>query len=217
MSSEKDSAGAAQFGLAARVESLRQALEQVPPELLAERTGTRYQPLGLGRGEFHLGLFDAAVLVTYPGLEGIDSSDDSLPLPTQAVLAYYFHTSDGTSLTGEWVSFADLPDGRTYNQAFQGYSGDVLVKVFGRDLNAFRAACEKCGGMEAYLGDASFLFYALPRMPLQITFWCGDEEFSSNCKILFDRAAPHYLPTDVCAIVGSMLTRCLVRAGGARI
>ena len=186
----------------------------MPPELLAERTGARYRTLGPGRGEFHLSVFDAPVLVTYPGLEGIDIRDEPLPLPTQAVLAYYFHTSDGTPLTGEWVSFADLPDGRTYNQAFQGYSGDELVKIFGMDLEAFRAACESSGGVEATLGDASFIFYALPRMPLQVAYWCGDEDFPSSCKMLFDRAVSHYMPTDVCAILGGMLARRLVKASG---
>jgi hypothetical protein len=121
------------------------------------------------------------------------------------VLAYYFHTSDGAQLTGEWVSFADLPDGRMYNQAFQGYTGNEVVKVFGLDVEAFKSACEKSGGVATPLGDAAYIFYALPRLPMAVNYWCGDEDFPSTCKILFDRATSHYLPTDVCAILGSML------------
>jgi hypothetical protein len=199
------------------VEELREALQQVPVNLLAENTGARVQAIGPGRGEFRLSLFDSPTVVTYPDFVGFDVKDEELALPFQAVLAYYFHTADGTPLTGHWVSFADLPDGRMYNSAFQGYSGDELVKAFGLDVEAFGAACEKGGGVATPLGDAAYIFYALPRLPLLVNYWCGDEDFPSSCKVLFDRSASHYLPTDVCAILGSMLTRKLIKNSGQTV
>jgi hypothetical protein len=199
-------------GLASRVDELRAALRQIPADLLAERTGASYQAIGPGRGEFRLSLIDSPVLVTYPGLAGIDiKKDDDLPLSIQGVLAYYFRTSDGAPLTGQWVSFADLPDGRIYNQAFQGYTGNELVKVFQADVELFKETCQKSGGVVTLFGDASYIFYALPRVPLLVNYWCGDEDFPSSCKILFDSSVSHYLPTDVCAILGSMLTRNLIK------
>lgn len=193
------------------MDELREALQQVPVDLLVERTGASYQAVGPGRGEFRLSLFDSPTVVTYPGLVGININDEELPLPLQAILAYYFHTSDGAPLNGQWVSFADLPDGRMYAQAFQGYSGNELVKTFGPDVEAFRSACEQGGGVAKPLGDAAYVFYALPRLPLLVNYWCGDEDFPSSCKILFDSSVRHYLPTDVCAILGSMLTRKIIK------
>jgi len=197
--------------LAVRVDELRKALQQIPVNLLAKHTGTRYQSIGSGRGEFRLSLFDSPMVVAHPGFVGFGAQDDELPLPFQAVLAYYFHTSDGAPLTGQWVSFAELPDGRMYNQAFQGYSGDELVKSFGLNINAFKSACEKSGGAAASSGDAAYIFYALPHLPVLVNYWCGDEDFPSSCKFLFDSSASHYLPTDVCAILGSMLTRKIIK------
>ncbi len=197
--------------LASRVDELREALQQVPVNLLVEHTGASYQVIGPGRGEFRLSLFDSPTVVTYPGFVGVNAEDEELPLPFQAVLAYYFHTSDGAPLTGQWVSFAELPDGRMYNQAFQGYSGDELVKIFGLDVDAFKSACEQGGGVATPIGDAAYIFYALPRLPMLVNYWCGDEDFPSSCKILFDRSASHYLPTDVCAILGSMLKSRIVK------
>ena len=198
--------------LATRVDELREALQEIPVNLLVERTGSSYQAIGTGRGEFRLSLFDSPTIVTHPGFVGVNAKEDELPLPFQAVLAYYFHTSDGTSLTGQWVSFADLPDGRMYNSAFQGYSGDEMVKVFGLDMDAFKSACEKSGGVATPSGDAGYIFYALPCLPMLVNYWCGDEDFPSSCKILFDSSASHYLPTDVCAILGSMLTRKVIKS-----
>lgn len=193
------------------MDELREVLQQVPVDLLAERTGASYQAIGPGRGEFRLSLFDSPTVVTYPGLVGINKNDEELPLPFQAILTYYFYTSDGAPLSGQWVSFADLPDGRMYAQAFQGYSGNELVKTFGLDVEAFRLACKQGGGVATPLGDAAYVFYALPRLPLLVNYWRGDEDFLSSCKILFDSSVRHYLPTDVCAILGSMLTRKIIK------
>lgn len=186
--------------LAIRVDELRETLQGIPANLLAKRTGANYQD-----GEFHLSLFGAPTTVSSPGFVGLNENGDEMPLPFQAVLAYYFHTADDTPLTGQWISFAELPDGRMYNQAFQGYSGNELVKAFGLDVDAFKAACEKGGGVSTPLGNAAYIFYALPRLPMAVNYWCGDEDFPSSCKILFDSSASHYMPTDVIAILGSML------------
>jgi hypothetical protein len=45
-----------------------------------------------------------------------------------------------------------------------------------------------------------------------VTYWLGDEDFPSSCKILFDASASHYLPIDGSAILGSMLVRKLLAA-----
>lgn len=197
--------------LAVRVDELRAALQQIPVNLLAERTGASYQAIGPGRGEFRLSLFDSPVVITHPGFVCFDTKDNELSLSVQAVVAYYFYTSDGAPLAGKWVSFADLPDGRTYASAFQGYSGDELVKTFGLNMDGFKLTCEKGGGQVTPVGDAAYIFYALPRLPLLVNYWCGDEDFPSSCKILFDRSVSHYLPTDVCAILGGKLTRRILK------
>jgi hypothetical protein len=193
------------------VEELRKIIQGIPVNFLTECTGASYQTIGPGRGEFRLSLFDSPAIVTHPGFVGVNAKDEELPLPFQAVLAYYFHTADGSSLTGRWISFAELPDGRLYNQAFQGYTGNELVKMFGLDVDSFKSACEKNGGVATPLGDAAYIFYALPRFPMVANYWCGDEDFPSTCKILFDRSASHYLPTDVIAILGSMLKGKIVK------
>jgi hypothetical protein len=177
------------------------------PDQVAARSGCRYLSLGPGRGELHIPFWEKAVIFTWPNLTGYSNTDDELPLLIRAILLYYLITSDGTPLTGHWVSFADLPAGRTYNAAFQGYSGNEIVKAFGFDLEAFKTACGKAGGEFMNVGDASFVFQALPRVPLMVTYWLGDEDFPSSCKILFDSSATHYLPIDGCAILGSILAK----------
>jgi hypothetical protein len=197
---------------AERVDELRSALLLQDPGLIAARSGTTYLMLGPGRGELHVPFWGNVCILTWPELTGYDSVAKPL---TDFQLAFIFHhllTADGMPVSGKWVSFADLPDGRMYSTAFQDYSGDEAVKTFGMDLNAFRAACRSAGGQPAGLASASFTFQPLPRVPLLITYWLGDEDFPSSCKILFDESASHYLPIDACAILGSMLVRKLVHS-----
>lgn len=202
--------------LTERMLELRSTLQLRDPDLIAARSGVSYLRFGPDRGEFHIPFLGKAVTFTWPNLIGYSDTDNESPPIIQALLLYYLLTADGTALTGNWVSFADLPDGRMYNAAYQGYSGDEIVKTFGFDLPAFGSACLKAGGKPVEIGSASYVIQALPNLPLLATYWLGDEDFPSACKILFDSSAAHYLPIDGCAIAGSMLTKKLRSPNASR-
>ena len=88
----------------------------------------------------------------------------------------------------------------------------MLVKTFGLDINALRKACEKLEGVAlSGYGDAAYVIQALPRIPVLVNYWQGDEDFPSTCKLLFDESVSHYLPTEACAILGNMVARKLVK------
>ena len=197
---------------AERVDELRAALLLLDPNLIATRSGATFLSLGPDRGELHLPFLSNACILVWPKLTGYDHLSKPLTDFQLTFLFHYLLTADGTPVSGKWVSFADLPDGRVYNAAFQGYSGDEVVKVFGLDLEAFRRSCISAGGTETNLASASFLFQPLPSVPLLITYWLGDDDFPSSCKILFDESATHYLPIDGCAILGSMLVRRIIHS-----
>jgi hypothetical protein len=202
--------------LADRIHELRSTLQLRDPGLIGARSGLSYLTVGQDRGEFQIPFFGEEVTIKWPNLICYNETNNELPSFIQALLLYYLSTADGAPLTGKWVSFADLPDGRTYNAAYQGYSGDELVKAFGFDLAAFETACLKFGGRPVEIGSASFVIQALPSLPMLVTYWLGDEDFPSSCKILFDSSATHYMPIDGCAIAGSMLSKKLRKANASR-
>jgi len=197
--------------LAGRADELRAALRAHDPELIAERSGSSYQAFDSARGELHIPLWGRVCVLTFPDLAGHFDTGEPLPSIYSAMLLYYLTTSDGFPLTSSWDSFGDLPGGRTYNQAFQGYTGDEISKVFGLELDAFKSACEKAGGEFIPLGDAAYRFQSLPRIPVLVVYHLGDEDFPSTCIILFDSSATHYVPIDACAILGSMLAQRIIK------
>lgn len=199
--------------LAARADELRQALRQHHVHLLADNTHSTFiQPVD-GRSEFRLAFWDNEITISYPAFEMVDSSSNqSLNPGQQALILYYFHTADGAQPAGEWISFSNLQDGLFYSKAFQGYTGKELAKIFQNDLARFERAASQLKGVPYSLGDAAFEFSLLPKVHLLVVSWLGDEDFPPNYQILFDASVNHFLPTDACAIAGSMLTRRLINS-----
>jgi hypothetical protein len=201
---------------AQRLLELRRMLAGSHPQTIAGKAGAIYTP-----GDTHnpasgrLRLIFWSHPISIAGPEWVaypDGGDQPLPAFDQALLLYYLTTADGAPPAGEWIAFSELPDGRFYNQAFQGYTGSELSRAFQEDMAAFERAAQVLGGVRQPLGDAAFAFLALPRVPLLAVYWQGDEDFPSTCQVLFDAAASHYLPTDAYAILGSALTRKLIKA-----
>jgi hypothetical protein len=128
------------------------------------------------------------------------------------MLAYYFYTADGTPPSGTWISFSELPDGKFYTAAFQGYTGNELAKAFGNDLPTFEAAAKKLGGRKETFADVAYAFRALPQVSLLAAGWAGDEDFPPSYRILFDAHSGHQTTADACAILGSTLTRRLIKS-----
>jgi Domain of unknown function (DUF3786) len=198
-------------GFSRREAELCSILRPIPAELLAARTGSTYLPLGMGSGEFHLPFFEMPLTGSYPELKFYSPLGELLPEFQQLLLLYYFVTADGSVPIGQYVSFADLPGGRMYAQAFQGYSGDEVVRVFGENIAAFKDACEHENGEAVNIADGAYIFPVLPKVSVQLVYWLGDEDFPSSCKILFDAAATHFVPIDGCAIIGSNMAQRLIR------
>lgn len=159
-------------------------------------------------------LWGKPIRIDFPAIVAYDQTTNlPLPLTMQALVVYHLVTADGFRLQNRWISFAELPGGLFYQQAFQGYTGNELVKIFGQNLDAFTQASLQAGGNVAKpaIGDAAFSYQVLPRVPLLLVYWLGDDEFPPSAKILFDASASHYLPTDVYAIAGSMLVGRIIK------
>ena len=198
--------------LAVRLDELRGKLITREPEQLAVDTGTTLHQPDQGGGEFQFQLWDRDVRLTFPELVTYDSkSGDKLSSSSQALVLYYFLTCDGTRPLGQWISFSELPDGRFYNQAYQGYTGGNLAKTFQNEFGLFCQVAENMGGKRVYLlGDAAYEYNVLPLVNLLVVTWQGDEDFNATYQVLFDAAVSHHIPTDASAITASNLSQRLI-------
>ena len=185
-------------------------LKKKDPAKLSGRCGARYMPGKGGGGRIEIAFFDRKFTVTTPRFEIFEEASGETAPHMRALFLYHLATADGAAEKGRWVALSELPGGSFYNAAYQGYSGNRIAGVFGNDVEKLARAAVQAGGTPEALGDLGFRFAALPRVPLCLVYWSGDEEFPPSAKVLFDGSASHYLPTDLCAFVGSELTGMLV-------
>jgi hypothetical protein len=195
-----------------RIAELRQQLSSKEPTALAAQSGSRLEQNASQETRVVFHLFGEELILCPPGNEIISRSGNPPTELKQLLALYYFAWADGTPTSGRWISFAELPDGRFYNPAFQSYTGAEITRAFGADLPALERAANRLEGTAQPLGDRAYAFDALPRLPILLIYWTGDEDFPPACQLLFDASAPHYLPTDGCAILGNLLTRRLLKA-----
>ncbi len=195
-----------------RIDEIRVKLKDKNPNRMAIATGAIYTPKGEIGGEFKLAFWSRNVIIRYPDFTGI-YPETGEPVNTFDItmLAYYFDVSDGAPIIGEWIAFNQIPGGMFYAQAFQGYTGNELSKVFGNDSEAFKEANEKLSGRREFFGNLAYSYQILPRIPIMVVCWLGDEEFPPSYRLLFDANAHHHLVTDAYAILGSHLTRKLIK------
>ncbi len=196
-----------------RVAEIQEKLQRKSPHALAKNTGATYTSKDDRSGYFELPFWSERTQLNFPEFDGIFvEKNETINTFDLTMLAYYFDLADGVPLSGEWISFNQIPGGMFYAQAFQGYSGGELAKVFQNDLNAFTQANQKLGGRRENFGNAAYSYQILPFVPVMVVCWLGDEDFPPSYRILFDSNAHHYLVTDAYAILGSNLTRRLLKA-----
>lgn len=195
-----------------RIDEIRDNLKNKNPEYLAKQTGAIFTAKENDCGVFSIKYWSRDVMIQFPEFSGFFAeSGDRLSNFDLTMLAYYFDTSDGTPMSGEWIAFNQIPGGLFYAQAFQGYSGNELAKVFGNDSDSFIQCNEKLGGRREFFGNIAFSYQVLPRVPVMVVCWLGDDDFPPSYRILFDSNAHHHLVTDAYAILGSNLTRKLTK------
>ena len=154
---------------------------EINPEAVAARTGAKWD----GK-EFYVNLLGREFAISHPeyALRAMDGGALP-PLPVQTFLLRYLLESKAVAWAGQWKTFREMPWGEMY---IKPYTGRVLTRAaftFGTRVAAFRAACEKMGGMKLPYGDAGYQFDLIGDFAMQILVWEGDEEFPPNAQVIY--------------------------------
>lgn len=190
----------------ALVEALRR-LSEANPQAMASRSGAEY-----AEGRFLLPFFHRRFQIHFPQGEVWEVGQAAPPPPwLQVTLLHYLLTADGTPVADRWIAFRELPGGYALLCNFEMNTLAPLVAALGRDPEVFRRAALALGGQPMGLGDVSFRFLAFPHLRMGCILWTGDEETPPAVNLVFDAAAPHYLPTEDLAALTEYLSQALRR------
>lgn len=151
----------------------------------------------------------------YPGRGEIISIDrEKLPVGIEwgLVILFYLLRSQNTPIGGEWISEKDLPGGVTFFTGPHAIPTYAITDRFGNDIDGFKEVCENLGGKPIDMADAAFVFRILPRVPVAVLLWRGDDEFDAEARVLFDRTISQHLPLDVIFGLTVVLCSSIARA-----
>lgn len=197
--------------LSRKTQQLREKLSHTSPQDLARHTGTTYLEPGPEKGQFQFSYWGKEVILPRADFVARDrETRDPLGLLDQAMIAYYFHDSRNSTPGESWISFSELPDGQFYTSAFQGYTSRKIQSAFQNQYAVFDRAARDIGGQHVDFATRAYRLQILPRVAALIACWEGDKELPPSYRILFQGSIIHHLPTDACAILGSMITSKII-------
>ncbi len=125
-------------------------------------------------------------------------------------ITYLYYTKGGP-LSGEWVTEKDLSCASFFRGVHQLPLGHLLQR-FANAPELFIQAAKKLGGSTTNDGgDASVLFWILPKVPVKLILWCRDDELPAVITVLLDRSIEHYLPADGIFVLIALLQEELLK------
>jgi hypothetical protein len=128
------------------------------------------------------------------------------------LLLLYLTEADGRPLQHRWVAFEQLPGGAGYSSAFRRPVLGSLQRTFGRRPEALLEAAAGLDGTPLDMGDAAVVLAALPRVPVAIVIWGGDEELAPSASVAFDASIEGYLDTEAVTALAGFASRRLTEA-----
>ncbi len=136
-----------------------------------------------------------------------------ISLREEILIFHYLENAKGTSLSGEWISFANIPAGVFYHSVFQKRCKEPLVKFFGSCPDELQTVAGEMRADSIPLGDVAVKIPAFPFVPLALVLWRGDEDFTSEGNILFDGSVTEYLPVEDVVILAETVVWKLIKTG----
>jgi hypothetical protein len=186
------------------------------PAERAARGGGRFEPGADGKSRIAVRYLGREVWLSLP--EGIleTPGGGSISLREEILILHYLEKASGIPLTGNWVSFAEIPGGAFYHPVFLQRSKAPLVKFFGEDPQRFLVlASEEAGGEPWEMGDTGVKIQAFPRVALGMVLWKGDAEFPPEGNVLFDSSITDYLPAEDIVILAETVVWRLIKKSQA--
>jgi len=178
---------------------------------------------------FTLRFFNRDFTVHYPDIHVSQPDVDSEPpVWLQLTLLHYlthasgalpsaFHCPTSNLRGDEWIAYRQLPGAMSAGGVFQRTVINPLIQAFGSDIDGFKKACESLGGRcLSSNGDAAFTFLALPRLPMAVVLYLGEEGLPPSVNVLFDATAAEYLPAEDLILIGEYLSAALLEHKGLK-
>lgn len=104
----------------------------------------------------------------------------------------YIHNCQGAPISGKWVPFRELENGKDWARFFNHRCEKRLKKVADTYTDLFEDMVHLFNGRPVehhYQSDISLVLHPLPKLPLLICYWKPEEGMDSDLNVFFDANA----------------------------
>jgi hypothetical protein len=180
------------------------------PARFPEILGVSVDPKGI-----RVPWFEKEYTITAQGIEGPGGGRPNYS--TCVILCKYLLLCPADTPAGDqWQSYKDFKDAAPLITFFGNSVEGKLARHFSGRTDDLVKAAERIGGrkpVETGLSyDICMYFAALPQVVCLLVFNDADDEFSADCRILFQKRAAAHLDMECVAMVGSELADRLTAA-----
>lgn len=113
-------------------------------------------------------------------------------VPEMYCLLFVYSAATEIPISGEFLSLTSLDP--MHQSGLKTDECTALLCYAEHNFNTLKTVSKSFFGTKLDQGDLSFKVWPLPRIPLTLVLWEGDEEVSDGGTLLFDKSASHYLP-----------------------
>lgn len=111
-------------------------------------------------------------------------------------LLHYVLFGHGTNISGRWVPFRELENGRTWEPLFRQRCekpmkelADTHTELFDDLISLFDAT----RSVNHFSSDVSVVLYPFPKVPILISYWKPEDDLESKLHIFYDSTAEENL------------------------
>ena len=112
------------------------------------------------------------------------------------IMLHYMAHAQNIPLKNQLISFRELWGGNEYFYAFENRVLKPLIAHFQTKPEDLINAGLKLSGKKIAKGEYGVVIPALPRVPITILFWSGDDEVAASANVLFDASANEQMETE---------------------
>jgi len=204
--------GQTRFGYRAVADRAWEELSKLEPADFMKRGGA----VPAGEGASRIMFFGRESTIDHAGRRILDHKGELSGVTVEIVLLHYLLRAQDVPLSGRLKSFREFPDAEAYQDAFRRRVVEPLAQAFGPHPEKFAQAAGRLGGVPAELatGDLKLRLMALPRLPVVVILWLGDDEVPASAQVLFDETADRQVLVEDLAVVGEFAAYLLIEEAG---
>ncbi|UCF08321.1 MAG: DUF3786 domain-containing protein [Thermoplasmata archaeon] len=127
------------------------------------------------------------------------------------LLIHYLAYAKDVIPKGKLITFRELEGGDVYYDAFTRRAIIPITRTFGQTVESLKEAAKSIQAEEAGHGDFSLKIMVLPKIPVWVIVWEGDDEVPASSNMLFDATIKELLPTEDVAVIGGFVASMLIK------